>query len=126
VISPEHFARELVERLVAVLPVGFSAAAAREVVHIEAPDGPGGTTSLADLLDRDDLGAEDFASAAWMVLSMAQDIVSETTTEPWPAALGDETELAEPGTRVEGRTLHLYFGAEEQPVLTLEPIVLER
>jgi hypothetical protein len=123
-ITAAELARALVERLIPILPAGFAVRAADGTVYIEAPDGLGGATSVAELLDPDDLEPDDYASAAWMVLSMAQDVVSETTTEPWPVALGGAADLAEPGTRVEGRQIALYFGAEDQPVLTLQPIPL--
>jgi hypothetical protein len=123
-MTPEQFACALVERLGPVLPAGFAARAEGDTIAIDAPDGIGAATSLSGLLDRDTLDAEDYASAAWMVLSMAQDVVCETTTDPWPAAPGASTDLAEPGTRVEGRQLALYFGPEAQPVLTLGPIDL--
>jgi len=124
VISPEQFARVLVERLAPILPAGFAAHADAGAVHIDAPDGFGSATHIAELLDRDDLLAEDYASAAWTVLSMAQDVVSESTTDPWPAALGPGGDLAEPGTKVDGAHIHLWFGAEDQPVLALSPIDL--
>jgi hypothetical protein len=124
-MSPEQFAAALVERLAPILPAGFSARADAGGVCIDAPDGLGSATSVADLLDRDDLEPQDYADVAWAVLSMAQDVVSETTTDPWPVAMGSTRDLAEPGTRVEGGTVHLYFGAEEQPVLILPPVQIE-
>jgi hypothetical protein len=125
VISPEQFGRALVERLAPILPAGFAAHADSGAVQIDAPDGFGSATHIAELLDRDDLLAEDYATAAWTVLSMAQDVVSETTTDPWPSALGPGGDLAEPGTKVDGAQIHLWFGAEDQPVLTLPPIEIE-
>jgi hypothetical protein len=125
VISPEQFALALVERLAPILPAGFVARAEEGVVHIDAPDGLGAATSLTELLDFGDLAAQDYADAAWAVLSLAQDVVSEMTTDPWPAAVGPHTDLAEPGTAVDGGRISLWFGAEEEPVLTLRPIESE-
>jgi hypothetical protein len=124
-MAPEQFAAALVQRLVAILPAGFTARADGDLVAVDAPDGFGAGTALAGLLDRDDLNPQDYADVAWNVLSMAQDVVCETTTDPWPAAVGPERDLAEPGTRVDGGTIALWFGAEEQPVLTLPPIEIE-
>jgi hypothetical protein len=123
-MNPTEFARNLVASLTAVLPLGFAARAEGHVIHLEAPDGLGASTSIG-YLDPDEATAQDYADAAWNVLSMAQDVVSETNIEPWPAALGPGADLAEPGTRVEGQTIHLYFGADEQPVLTLAAIPLD-
>ena len=123
-MNPTEFARVLVASVGAVLPPGFAARAEGHVIRLEAPDGLGASTSIGHL-DPGEATADDYADAAWSVLSMAQDVVSETMADPWPAAAGPGTDLAEPGTRVEGRTVHLYFGAEEQPVLTLLPIQLD-
>ena len=123
-MSPTEFARALVASLAAVLPPGFAARAEGHIIRLEAPDGLGASTSIG-YLDPGEAIAQDYADAAWNVLSMAQDVVSETIADPWPAAMGHGTDLAEPGTRVEGQTVHLYFGAEEHPVLTLVPIQLD-
>ena len=123
-MNPTEFARALAASLGAALPPGFAARAEGHVIHVEAPDGLGASTSLG-YLDPGEATAEDYADAAWNVLSMAQDVVSETVADPWPAAMGPARDLAEPGTRVEAQTVHLYYGAEEQPVLTLAAIPLE-
>ena len=117
------FARELASRLAATLPAGFGARAEGDAIHIDSPDGPGASTSVGHL-DPAEAEPDDYADAAWNVLSMAQDVVSETAAYPWPAAVGSEAELADPGTRADGRTIHLWFGAEESPVLRLSPISL--
>jgi hypothetical protein len=123
-MTVEQFAQALVERLNPVLPPGFTARAEGDLVAIDAPDGLGSATHVGDLLDRDDLDPEDYASVAWTVLSMAQDVVSETTADPWPAAAGSGLDLAEPSTSVDGSHIRLCFGAEDDPVLTLPPIDL--
>ena len=120
-IRPDVFARALVERLAAILPAGFTAAADGDRVRVEAPDGQGASTSLAHL-DQEEAEPQDYADAAWNVLSLAQDVVSETAADPWPAALGPGSDLAEPGARVNGQTIHLYFGREDHPALHLAPI----
>jgi hypothetical protein len=124
-MSPMEFAQALVASLGTVLPPGFAARAEGHVIRLEAPDGLGASTSIG-YLDPQEATAEDYADAAWNVLSMAQDVVSETIADPWPAGMGSGTDLPEPGTRVEGQTVHLYFGAEEDPVLILAALRLDR
>ena len=124
-MTSTDFARALVASLTPALPPGFAARVEGDIIRLETPDGLGASTSFA-YLDPEEANAEDYADAAWNVLSMAQDVVSETATEPWPAAIGPGLDLPDPGTRVEGQTVHLYFGTEEQPVLTLAPIQLDR
>jgi len=122
-MTPADFARALADRLASLLPGGFSVRAEGETVTIEPPDRVPASTSLSHI-DPDEPDPEDYASAAWTVLSMAQDVVNETSGDPWPAGLGPGTDLAEPGTRAEGGTILLWFGAEDQPVLRLPAIDL--
>jgi hypothetical protein len=121
-MTPSAFARELVARLALILPPGFTARADAETIHLDAPDGVGAATSLAHI-DPDDAEAEDYASAAWNALSMAQDVVGESG-DAWPAALGAEGDVAAPGTRVDGDAVLLWFGEEAAPVVRLAPIPL--
>ena len=123
-MSPSIFARELVKRLSAILPAGFSARADGDTIHVDGPDELGASTSVG-YLDPAEAEPQDYADAAWNVLSMAQDVVSETAADPWPAPIGPGLDLAEPGTRVEGRAVVLWFGAEDAPVLRLPPVMLE-
>ena len=125
-MTPAQFAQVLVARLASILPPGFEARAEDGVIHLDAPDGVGSSSTSLAYLDPDEAEAQDYADAAWNVLSMAQDVVSETTTDPWPVALGTGLDLAEPGTRVEGQAVQMYFGPEDRPVLTLPPIHLDR
>jgi hypothetical protein len=118
------FARALAERLAAVLPPGFMARSVGAKVYLDAPDSIGSATSLGHL-DAEDVEPQDYADAAWNVLSMAQDVVSETATDPWPAAAGSGSDLAEPWTSVHGTELRLGFGADDAPAMTLPPIPLE-
>ena len=124
-MSPSTFARELVKRLSAIVPDGYAARADGDTIHLDTPDGPGASTSVGHL-DPDEAEPEDYADAAWNVLSMAQDVVSESTTDAWPAPAGAGADLPDPGTRADGRIIRLWFGAEEAPVLSLPPITLER
>jgi hypothetical protein len=117
-------ASALAARLAVVLPPGFRARSDGSDFYLDAPDGLGSATSLAHL-DGDDVAPQDYADAAWNVLSMAQDVVSETIVAPWPAAAGSGSDLAEPSATVDGSQIHLFFGPEDNPVLTLPPIAID-
>ena len=122
---PSTFAQELVKRLSAILPDGYAARAEGDTIHVDTPDGPGASTSVGHL-NPAEAEAEDYADAAWNVLSMAQDVVSESTADPWPAPLvGAGADLPDPGTRADDGVIRLWFGAEESPVLSLPPIALD-
>ncbi|MDH4064045.1 MAG: hypothetical protein OEW19_06570, partial [Acidobacteriota bacterium] len=106
-MTPTAFAREIVDRLETILPGGFAARADGDTIVIDPPDHVLSSTSLSHI-DPDDDDPENYASAAWNVLSMAQDLVNETSGDPWPAGLGPGTDLAEPGTRADGQTIHMW------------------
>ncbi|MCC7126845.1 MAG: hypothetical protein IT178_18490 [Acidobacteria bacterium] len=121
-MSPASFAAALADRLAAILPAGFGARAEGDAVYVDSPEGLGAATSLSQI-DPDEADAQDYADAAWNVLSMAQDVVSETRGEPWPAAVG--ADVADPGSDATDGEVRLWFGPAGQPVLTLPPISME-
>lgn len=120
-------AREFAVRLSAVLPRGFYATADDDQVHIGAPDGLG-SGGWVGVVDQDPAENPDapcrYESAAWNVLSTAQDVVSETTRMPWPPARGAKLDVALPGYRRDQNLLHIWYGDERDPALTLPPIDL--
>ena len=118
------FARELALRLSGVLPHGFSAWADDDAwVWLGAPDGhDAGTWTGMIQKRRDDPRA--YTGTAESVLSHAQDVVSETTGDPWPRALGSRLDLALPASRLDEHMLHMWYGDERNPVLRLAPIDL--
>ena len=121
-MTPAHFARELAAALAASLPDGFTAVADGPTLTIETPDGEGVTTALD--LEGDDAGDVDaYADAAESVLSLAQDVVCEALDTTWPIG-ADAIDLPVPGARVDGTTLHLWYGDDDAPVLTLKAIEL--
>ncbi len=122
-MTPTAFARELAAVLAASLPEGFTASADGEMLTIETPDGTVVSTVLD--LEADDLGDLDaYADAAEGVLSLAQDVVCEALDATWPATGGGSVELPIPGARADGGIVHLWFGDEDAPVLTLKGIRL--
>jgi hypothetical protein len=121
--SATAFAQQLAARLSRVLPRGFSASSVGAAVHLHSQDGYSATVWV-NLVDDVERGSERYATAAWQVLSTAQDVVSEATGSPWPKAAGAILDLALPFTRVEERTLHLGFGDESAPAIRLAPMTL--
>ena len=110
--------------MAASLPDGFTASADGETLTIETPDGTGVSTALD--IEADDIGdLEVYADAAEGVLSLAQDVVCEALDATWPAAGGRVVDLPIPGARADGGVVHLWFGDEDAPVLTLKGIRLE-
>jgi hypothetical protein len=92
-------------------------------VTIESPDGTAVSTVLD--LDADDLGDLDVcADAAEGVLSFAQDVVCEALDATWPSAGPMPLDLPMPGARFAGGVLHLWYGDENAPVLSLRAVRL--
>ena len=82
-----------------------------------------GGSAAPEVLTRDDgrsLGKL-VETAAYAVMDSVQDVVMESTREQWPMGA---VRAADPGTRVIGNRLHLWFGDEHKPVLRLEPVDL--
>jgi hypothetical protein len=122
-VNANALAKELAAAVAASLPDGFTATAEGEMVTIETPDGTGVSTSLD--LDEDDLGdREVYADAAEGVLSFAQDVVCEALDATWPTAGPATLDLPIPGARADDGVLHLWYGDEDAPVLTLKAIRL--
>ena len=120
-MTPIVFARELAAALAASLPDGFTASADGETVTIETPDGAGVSTALD--IEADDSGdLEVYADAAEGVLSLAQDVVCEALDATWPTAGDAAIDLPIPGARADDGIVHLWFGDEDAPVLTLKAI----
>ena len=122
-MNADAFARELAAVLAASLPEGFTASADGEMLTIETPDGTGVSTALD--IDADDLGDLDVcADAAEGVLSFAQDVVCEALDATWPSTGAVALDLPIPGARADDGVLHLWYGDEDAPVLSLASIRL--
>ena len=120
-MTPARFAEALAARIQPLLPEGFAVHADGDHVRVVPPEGPGTSASLG-YLDPGDADVDDYADAAWNVLSMVQDAVSEYVAEPWPSGAGSGDDLADPGTRADEGVVRLWFGDESAPVLVLDGI----
>jgi hypothetical protein len=126
-LSPDRFAATIAARLDAVVPRGLSVRAQGSAVGVS----PGlshyptwwGASSAAEILtEQDDRSLPELVEqAARSILNSTQDVVMENTREQWPMG---PTRAADPGARVIGDHLHLWFGDEGSPVLRLESVDL--
>ena len=121
-LSPHRFAAALAARLNAVVPRGLSVRAEGSAVSVYDPVLSGGSAG-ADIFGKGDRRsiAELVETAAWAIMNSIQDVVMESTREQWPMGAA---RAADPGVRVVGDRLHLWFGDEENPVLRLESVDL--
>ena len=64
-------------------------------------------------------------SAALQLMSQVQDIVSETTAEPWPlVVVNNRKDMALADAVVEGDELHMWYGERGAPTLKLPKVHL--
>ena len=69
--------------------------------------------------------AEQVQSVVLELLSQVQDIVAETTTEPWPLiVVNGRKDMAMPNAAVEGDRLHMWYGEAAAPALRLPSVDL--
>ena len=121
---------ELAIRLNEVLPEGFLASADRDGIAVSVRgrlDGYAWTGQQPDevvSVDPVESSLRWIAGSARKVLSDVQDVISETTRDPWPRMPGPERIEAPAGARVLEGALHCWYGDEHAPVLTLRPLLL--
>src|SRR5581483_11925255 len=121
-LSPDRFAAAVATRLNAVVPAGLSVRAEGSGVGLYDPELCGGSNSAEILRDEDGRSPVELVeTVAWGILNGIQDVVMESTKEQWPVG---PRGAAEPGARVVGEQLHLWFGDEVAPILRLEPVEL--
>jgi hypothetical protein len=64
-------------------------------------------------------------SAALQLMSRVQDIVAETTGEPWPlVVVNNRKDMALPNAAIEANELHMWYGAPSAPALKLPSVHL--
>ncbi len=121
-LSPNRFAAAVAERLNAVVPDGLTVRADGSAVGVYDPALCGGCYG-AEIFGKEDGRpiVELVETAAWAIMNGIQDVIMESIREQWPMGT---TRAADPGARVAGDQLHLWFGDEDNPVLRLESVDL--
>ena len=122
-LTSAEFGRVLCSSLSGSLPAGVSLSAHDARVDVRTAGGEVYSTALGDL-DAADTEPDDYADAAWNVLSLVQDVVCEATGRSWPGEARDVDDVPDVGTQVAGDLLQCWYGDEAQPVLRLAPILL--
>jgi hypothetical protein len=121
--SPDSFAAALAACLNQVVPPGLSVRSQGISVNVYSArtsrHAGAGAQRLGELTEPVEKQIE---GIAWAILNGAQDGIMDILTEQWP--LGSDGRAAEPGARVEGDQLRMWFGEERAPVLTLPPLDL--
>jgi hypothetical protein len=119
-------AREFAQRLVEVLPPGFTICPEHNGIWLDAPDGYG-TFGWLGAVDQDPVNGDLYPGAVETAMNSIQECICETIRDVWPrlkdGAPGHQ--MALPGARREGNVIKLWFGSEHAPVIQLRPIVLD-
>jgi hypothetical protein len=122
--SSPDFAAELATRLNEVVPDGFTVIAEHENVVLRHNGEVIGSTSMADLVESSenlDHLPENLETAARAILSNVQDWIADTSYEPWPGTQSQPN----PGAQFSDGILAMWFGDQENPVLSLAPLGLD-
>ncbi len=119
-MAADHLARLLAERLSQIAPPGFRAVAVGPMLHYASRFGSGATDIRTNFHDDQPL-AERVRSVCQLALDDFQDVVDETTAEPWPG-IGGGVPPAQ--AEVRGSRVHMWYGPADVPVLECEPIEL--
>ena len=122
--SPERFAAAMAARLTSVVPSGFIVRSNGVSVDVYGGADDRHASAGATIISEDDGRslAERIQTAAWAILNGAQDGVMEILREQWPIAA--KGRAAEPGARVQGDELRMWFGDENAPTIALAPLKL--
>jgi hypothetical protein len=119
--SSSEFAAALAARLNEVAPEGFTVIAEHATVAIRQHGGVTGFTDVAELVESSenlDHLPKNLSTAARAILSAVQDWIADTSNQPWPVT----TRQPNPGVRVTGTHLAMWFGDPDEPMLTLRPL----
>ncbi len=129
-LSSEKVAAALAERLRSGAPAGVQVGAEAGRVFVDAGSGRRADSAAPVILDDPQgwqAGEENqlLETVACVTLGEVQDAICEVLSTAWPVVPGDPEALAEPGARVEGGFLHLWFGNPSAPVLALAVISVD-
>lgn len=111
----QSLASAIANRLVRVLPAEITVRAVQETLMVEDENGWGAQVSLVDL---------NLVEAAKETLGAVQEEATEALTVPWPHDPERGIGFHEPGAEIRDGVLHWYYGAQDDPVLVLDPIPL--
>jgi hypothetical protein len=68
---------------------------------------------------------EQILAVALQLMSDVQDLVSETTTDPWPSiVVNGRRDMAMPDAAIDEDNLHMWYGDRHAPALRLPPVRL--
>jgi hypothetical protein len=114
-------AQAFVDALSAAMPEGWRAEFQGSTFRLLGPGGP--YASLDHWALTEDVLLEDqLIVAAEGALHVAQQLVAEETTEPWPAVSATECHgFPNPHAALVGDELRVWFGKSENPVLEIGP-----
>jgi len=125
-VSSRDLAADLADRLNRIVPPGFTVRSEgiRLNVYQDGRD-LGGSPALVILAERDGRSMDEkVETAVHAVLSDIQDRIIEACKGPWPGGFSRGVDLPMPDCQVTGDRLRLWFGDENEPVISIEPIAL--
>jgi hypothetical protein len=120
--SSRKLATSLERRLNDVVPAPFRLRAEDGQMYLYIGSGWDVTSHTLEIVEDETRElTERLETAVYSVLNTVQDSVSEHLRTPWPSTNGRE--MAMPGVRYDGKSIHLWFGRDEAaPAVRIPPI----
>ena len=122
-VLPHKLVEALVERLSAVVPAQFQLNTRGARLHVDLRGAMSSIFSFDIVEDESRELNKRLETAVWSVLSSLQDDISEDLCTPWPST--DGRMMAMPEVHSDGEQVHLWYGDERAPVLSLPAIRIE-
>jgi hypothetical protein len=116
----QRLADALVSRLNDVVPARFRLSTHGDLLHVRTGGALNAIMSLDILEDESRELNERLETVVWPIISSLQDDISEDLRTPWPSI--DGRTMALPEVRSDGEWVHLWYGDERAPVLSLPAI----
>lgn len=123
VASSHRLAVALATRLNKVVPPPFRLVPQADLLYVYRGPALESVQSLEIVDDESRDPSERLETAVLSVINTLQDDISEHMRTPWPSHDGRAMALAE--ARSDGKSVHIWYGDRQAPVLTIPPISID-
>jgi hypothetical protein len=125
-VLSHNIAAALAEWLGEAVPTGLSLRSDGSSIQVYyGGEALGGSQALEIIDDNDDRSlSKKIETATCTALDGIQDVIIEKILGPWPGQPARSADLPQPGCRVAGNELLVWFGDEAVPAVPIQPIRL--
>ena len=119
-VSSRKLVIALVSRLNDVVPSSFRLSTDGDRLRVDSHGALSSIMSVDIVEDESRNLDERLQTSVWSVISSLQDDISEDLRTPWPSR--DGRTMALPQVHSDGESVHMWFGDERAPILSLPAI----